>query len=66
MAARKKGRRKKGGNRSKKGRARKKRGGSRKKRGASKRKKGGQIPLDVLEKRARKLNRVVKTRGGSV
>jgi len=51
-----------------KSRSKKKRGKTGKRRAKSKRgsKSKGHIPLDVLEKRARKLNRIVKSRGGSV
>lgn len=68
MAARKKGRKKRKGGARKKGRTR--RSGTTRKKGARKkgksRKGKGHIPLDVLEKRARKLNRIVTSRGGSV
>jgi hypothetical protein len=69
MAARKKRRRKSSG-KSRKTRGRKtaaKRGSRKKARGGSrkKRKSKGRVPLKILEKRLIKLNKIIRTRGGS-
>lgn len=64
MAKKKRGTRKK--SRSRKGRSK---AGTRKKRSSKKRrgsKSKGRIPLKVLEKRARRLNKIVTDRGGSI
>ncbi len=64
MAARKKGRRKK--SRATKGSSKRRTKKRRGKKKSATRKGKGRIPLKVLEKRARKLNKIVTERGGSI